>query len=281
MQAQATTAPPRAPAQTQLRNRLLRAVRAEEFAHLVPLLEPVRYEIRDVLIDYGRPISHVHFVDVGVVSNVSVMSEGGAIETATIGPEGVVGLAVALGADRQAAQAFCQVPGSGWRVDARAFAEVLPRLPSLGALLGRYTQALMTLVMQTSACNSVHLLRERTARWLLMTHDRVDGDSFALTHHFLSQMLGVRRASVTEAAGALASAGAIRYSHGLITVVDRTRLEGEACECYAVIAREFSRLLDGRDLTDPLRHVETEEGGRSVLGGGAPRGEGPPDPPEG
>ena len=277
---QATTASLRAPTQQQVRNRILRAIPREEYDVLAPHLEPVRYAIRDVVIDYDRPIAYVHFPDVGVISNVSIMAEGGAVETATIGPEGVVGLAVALGAERQSAQAFCQVQGSGWRVESDAFREALPRLPGLAALLGRYTQALLTLVMQTSACNAVHRLRERCARWLLMTHDRAGADSFGLTHHFLSQMLGVRRASVTEAAGALAAAGAISYSHGMVNVVDRGRLEGEACECYAIIAREFSRLLDGRDLADPLRHLETAEGGRTMVGDGTPRGEGRPTAPD-
>jgi CRP-like cAMP-binding protein len=277
---QATVTAHRSPAQQDVRNRLLRTIPVADFAVLAPHLEPVTYAVRDVLIDYDRPIERVDFVDVGVISVVSVMAEGGGVETATIGPEGIVGLPLALGVDRQSVQAFCQVPGSGWTIDADAFRAALPRTPAFSALLGRYTQALLSLVMQTSACNSVHLLRERCARWLLMSHDRVGADSFSLTHHFLSQMLGVRRASVTEAAGALAAVGAIQYSHGMVTVVDRARLESEACECYAIIAREFSRLLEGRDLTDPLRHLRTAEGGRTTVGDGTPRGQGMPTPPD-
>src|SRR3712207_3613027 len=120
---QATTSALRSPSQHQVRNRLLRAMPAEEYALIAPHLEPAAYALREVLIDYDRPITHVHFVDVGVVSNISIVAEGGAIETATIGPEGFVGLPVALGADRQASQAFCQVSGSGWRLDAGTFRE--------------------------------------------------------------------------------------------------------------------------------------------------------------
>jgi CRP-like cAMP-binding protein len=273
-------ATPPAPPQHRVRNRLLRALPAQEYARVGPRLEPVRYDTRDVLIDYDAPITHVHFVETGVISLVAAMADGVAIETATTGPEGFVGVPVTLGADRQAAQAFCQVPGAGLRMDAAAFRTLLPDLPALRGLLGLYTQALLTLVMQTSGCNSVHLLRERCARWMLMTHDRVGADTFPLTHHFLSQMLGVRRASVTEAAGVLQNAGAIRYSHGSVAVVDRAKLEAQACECYAIIAREFARLLDGVQLATPLHALPTSRDGRSVLADGTPRGQGVPVGPE-
>jgi CRP-like cAMP-binding protein len=269
-----------APTQQDTRNRLLRALPSAEFERLAPYLERVKYSLREVLIDYDAPVEHVHFIESGVISNVSITASGGAVETATVGAEGMIGLPVVLGTDRMASQTFCQVPGAGYCIEADQFRRLMPELPTLSIVLRRYTHALLTLVMQTCGCNAIHLLRERCARWLLLTHDRVGSDSFALTHHFLSQMLGVRRASVTEAAGALQAAGAIRYTHGMVTVIDRTRLEEQACECYAVIAREFSRLLDGRELGDPLRHVQTSHLGRSVLGDGTPPAAGEPAPPD-
>lgn len=229
------------------RNRLLAGLPPGELARLAPRLEPVRLELRQVLHDVDRPITHVHFVEAGVVSVVSAMADGTAVETATIGYEGLVGLPLFLGVDRTPAQAFCQIPGAAYRLEAGAFQEEIARGGALRGAVGRYAQALFTLVAQNSACNRLHLVERRCARWLLQTHDRVGAergvDEFPLTQQFLSQMLGVRRATVSEAAATLQARGVIVYEYGRVRVRDRAGLEAAACECYQIISREFDRLV--------------------------------------
>ncbi|HVE78888.1 MAG TPA: Crp/Fnr family transcriptional regulator [Gemmatimonadaceae bacterium] len=253
------------------RNRILAALPADEYARLAPRLELVPLELRHLVFDVDQPIEHVYFPEAGVVSIVSVMADGTAAETATVGYEGMVGLPVFLGTDRTASQAFCQVRGEAYRLTTPAFLQAVGESATLRAVLGRYAQALFTLVAQSSACNRLHPMRQRCARWLLMTHDRVGTATFALTQQFLSQMLGVRRATVTEAAGELQAAGLIEYAYGKITVRDRPGLERAACECYAITQREFARLLEGRSLPGPLTGVRLSEGGLSAVGDGTPR----------
>ncbi|HEU4561941.1 MAG TPA: Crp/Fnr family transcriptional regulator [Longimicrobium sp.] len=201
---------------------------------------------------------------------LGLMDDGSAVETATIGNEGLVGVPVFLGAMQMAGQAFAQVPGEAYRLPAGALREEVRRGSALATLLGRYTQALFTLVAQSSACNRKHAVEQRCARWLLMTHDRVPGDTFELTQHFLSQMLGVRRATVNEAAAALQERGLIDYTRGRITIIDRAGLEAAACACYAIIRNEFARMLEGRETPSPLDGVQVSEGGSSTAGDGAP-----------
>jgi len=256
------------------RNRILAALPAAEYARLTPALEPVTLELRQVLFDVDRPIEYVYFPEDAVASVLGVMTDGSAVETATIGHEGFVGLPVFLGADRTPAQAFCQVPGEAYRIESGAFRQEIARAGDLRDALSRYTQALFTQVAQSSACNRLHTMRERCARWLLQTHDRVGRDEFPLTQQFLSQMLGVRRATVTEAASGLQQDGLITYEYGRITVRDRRRLEAASCECYEIIRREFARLLDGRDAPSVLEGVQTEQDGRTAVGDGTPRGAG-------
>ena len=265
-------------ARSGVRNRVLAALPTEELDRLAPHLERLEPELRAVLLDVDRPIAHVYFPEGMVVSVLSVMADGTAVETATVGREGMLGLPVFLGTDQMSAQAFCQVPGPALRMPADAFRRIVAESPALTLSLHRYTQALFTLVAQGSACNRLHTMPERCARWLLHTHDRVERDEFPLTHHFLSQMLGVRRATVTEAMGALQQAGAVDYQMGRVRVRDRGALERAACECYTIIAREFDRLLvppgaPPRRVPSALRDVATEEAGRTVLRDGAPRGE--------
>jgi len=258
------------------RNRILAALPAAEYATLAPQLEEVELETKQILFDGDKPIEHVYFPVTNVVSVLGVMSDGTAVETATVGFEGIVGLAVFHGTDRTSAQAFIQIPGTALRMTADALRAALACSPALTLALHRYTQALFTLVAQSSACNRVHTMRERCARWLLHTHDRVGGDDFPLTHQFLSQMLGVRRATVTEAMGMVQEAGAIQYEMGVVRVLDRARLEANACECYTIIAREFDRLLGAahdrlRGRESPLDAVETSDGGKTTIGDGTPR----------
>ncbi|HEU4457191.1 MAG TPA: Crp/Fnr family transcriptional regulator [Longimicrobium sp.] len=273
----------RSPAATEAapRNRLLAALPPDELRRVLDRLEPVELELRKVVVEPNRPIEHVHFVESGIVSIVSLMADGSAIETATVGNEGMVGLPVFLDAGSMAAQAFVQVAGHGYRMAAADLREEVRRGGALAGALGRYTQALFTLLAQASACNRKHTVDERCARWLLLTHDRAGGDTFELTHLFLSQMLGVRRASVTEVAGRLQAAGFIDYRRGRITVLDRPGLESASCECYAIIRAEFARLLDGASLPSPLDAVTpTGDDGKTETGDGAPRraGDGPAGP---
>lgn len=253
------------------RNRILAALPPDELERIQPALELVELPLRKVLIDPNRPIKDVYFVEDGVVSILGVMSDGTAVETATIGQEGMVGLPVFLGAESMAAQAFTQVSGRAWRMPADALREALAHGGALPRLLGRFTQALITLMAQNSACNRVHTAEQRCARWLLLTADRAGRETMDLTHLFLSQMLGVRRATVTEIMGDLQSRGLVDYTRGRIALVDRPGLERTSCECYQVILSEFNRLLEGRATPSPLDDVELSEAGISIAGDGAPQ----------
>jgi CRP-like cAMP-binding protein len=171
------------------------------------------------------------------------MRDCAAVEIATVGNEGMVGLEIFLGGEHTPAAAFCQVQGRAARIAADVFRQLARDSSPFTALLLRYTQAVLTQVAQSAACNRVHSIEERCARWLLMTHDRVPGDRFELTQEFLAEMLGTRRPSVSVAASILQRAGFIRYSRGRVEIVDRAGLESAACECYAVIASEYERLI--------------------------------------
>lgn len=254
-------------------NRLLAALATDQYACLEPHLELVRMEVREIVYDVGRPISHVYFVESGILSIVSPASDGSAVETATVGFEGMVGVPVFLDTDRSAAtQAFCQISGESLRMPADAFRRATQET-DLRPVLNRYIQALFTQVAQSSACNRLHPVSQRCARWLLQTHDRMERRDFPLTQGFLSQMLGVRRATVAAAAGHLQSAGLIEYAHGIVTVKDRAGLERTSCECYAVVRSEFDRLLDGHSTPSPLDGLQASIGGKTTLNNGTPRRE--------
>jgi CRP-like cAMP-binding protein len=173
---------------------------------------------------------------------VTVLDDGGPIELATVGNEGVVGVPVFLGASSTNARGFVQIPGEYQRLPARAFRQAIDNGGQLHGLVQRYSQALFTQIAQNVACNRAHPVEQRCARWLLQTADRVGKEEFPLTQEFLGQMLGVRRATVNAAARALHDAGLITYRRGLITILDRAGLEAASCECYAIVAREFERL---------------------------------------
>ena len=252
------------------RNRLLAALPADELAEIEPHLTRVTFRPGALLSDPWQPIAVVVFPEDCVVSQLSVMADGSAIETGTVGSDGMTHVALFHGVDATPEQIFVQVPGDAHQMSADAFRSVIARCPTLAQLLSRYTVAIYSLVAQSSGCNRKHSVDQRCARWLLHVHDRVGRDQFELTQLFLSQMLGVRRASVTVAAGALQDAGAIRYSRGRITVIDRARLESAACECYAVIRSTFDRILEGVPTTSPIEHVRFSEGGVSTATDGAP-----------
>ncbi|MBN9388869.1 MAG: Crp/Fnr family transcriptional regulator [Chloroflexi bacterium] len=225
------------------KNHLLLRIAEDERQSVLAELELHDCEARHVFYELGAPIEYVYFPQNCVASILTVMQDGTAIEATTVGKEGLVGLPVFLGDDRSFQRAVCQVPGQVWRMEVNTFKELLGESAALKYELGRYTQALFFMVAQSSACNRLHTIEERCARWLLLTHDRVDQDQFHLTQDYLASMLGVRRASVNEAAGSLQKAGYIRYRRGVITVLDRPGLEAAACECYRVITDEFTRLV--------------------------------------
>jgi CRP-like cAMP-binding protein len=246
------------------RNRILSALSPETHQQLERHLEPVWLERRRILHDYDVPIEHAYFPENSVGSIVEVMSDGSAVETATVGFEGMVGIALFYGNTRMAAQAFCQVSGEALRVDAGIISSLLARDSHFRAVMGRYAQALFQQVAQSSACNRMHNMTQRCARWLLQTSDRVGAAEFELSQQFLAQMLGVRRATVSEAAGKLQRAGCIEYRYGIIHVTDRPALESASCECYRVTTRELARLLEGIDSPNPLGNVRMSEDGMSL-----------------
>jgi CRP-like cAMP-binding protein len=191
----------------------------------------------------GEPIRHVYFPTTALVSLMIVLEDGKQVEMAAVGREGLVGLPLALGSDTDGHVAMTQIPGSALRLQTDAFRAVLGVAPELQQVLGRYALVLLTQAGQAAACNGLHALAERGARWLLEAHDRVGSDQFLLTQDFLAAMLGVRRPSVTLAAGMLQQAGYITYHRGRVTVLDRVGLEAASCECYAAIRQETDRLL--------------------------------------
>lgn len=240
-----TVAPPtdRALAAERPRNRLLRALPLTEYEQVQRHLDPVRLEQRQLLFEAEEPIRHVYFPETTVVSLVSKLEDGGVVEVGTAGFEGMAGLPLFLGDHSSPIRAFAQVPGAAMRMDAPTFARLAREAGVFHRLLLRYTQAFLTQVSQTAACNAAHLVPQRCARWLLMTHDRVNDSTLTLTHEFLAFMLGVRRAGVTVAMRTLQEAGLIRYGRGWVEVVDRAGLEAASCECYAVVRAHTERLL--------------------------------------
>jgi CRP-like cAMP-binding protein len=189
-----------------------------------------------------QPITHVYFVCDGIISMVSQMREG-TVEVGTVGREGMSGLPVVLDATTMPTRAFVQVPGEALGMSADDLRESMREISELRRILLRYALALFDQAAQHAACNRLHTLEERCARWLLMTHDRVDGDVLRLKQQFLAEMLGVHRPAVSIAAGTLQRAGMIRYSRGKVSVLDRAALESASCECYAIITRRMEALL--------------------------------------
>jgi CRP-like cAMP-binding protein len=225
-------------------NRLLAALSNAELDKLEPHLEHVEFRFRDLLQESNQRIEYVHFPRRGVISAVNDFNNGDTVEVATIGNEGVVGHSVALGVMTSGNRMFAQVAGDGVRVKSSALRKIMEQSPQLQGILQRYSQALFQQVAQTAACNRAHTVDERCAKWLLMTHDRVNNGSFSLTQEFMAMMLGVHRPTVSVAAGMLQKAGMITYVRGRITILDRKALEGAACECYRLIQRHYKTALD-------------------------------------
>ncbi len=229
--------------QSTVRNGLLAAMPPDGFALLAPALQPVDLVLRQVVHAPDQAIGYVHFPKGGMVSILAPLEDGQALEVGVVGREGLVGLPALLGDGHSAFEALVQAQGAAWRVEAAALTAAFDASAGVRAPLLRYTQAFHAQVAQTAACNGRHGLEERFARWLLMAHDRSEGDRFPLTQEFASLMLGVRRAGVSVAAGILQKAGVIAYERGCVTVLDRPGLEAAACGCYGTVRRQFARLL--------------------------------------
>ena len=233
------------------RNRLLAALPAGELGRLRPYLERVELTQRESLYEPEEPIRYVFFPDTAVVSIVSTLGDGATVEVGTAGREGMVGLPVFLADESTTLRAFTQISGEAERIRATDFAQLANASVPFRRILLRYTQAFLTQVAQTAACNAAHLVEQRCARWLLMTHDRVEGEEFLLTHEFLAFMLGVRRAGVTVAMRSLQDAGVVAYTRGRVRILDREKLEAASCECYRVVRMHFDRLLSSEHATGP------------------------------
>ena len=224
-------------------NRLLADLPDAEYQRLVPHLERVPLSVKQVLHKAGESIEHVYFPNRAIVSLISTPEEGSHVEVGLVGNEGIVGIPAVLGDNIATTSAIVQREDSGMRMEASLLKTEIQQGGSLQSLLLRYTQALYGLVSQNAACNRLHQLDERLARWLLLVCDRVGSNELLLTHEFISQMLGVRRAGVTEAANTLQRTGLIRYTRGKITILNRQKLEAASCSCYGIINSEYSRLL--------------------------------------
>lgn len=231
------------PVQPPIQNKILAALPADEYERLREHLTPVSLELGKTLYEQDERIEYVYFVNTGVVSHVTHMEDGGSVEVGLVGSEGIIGLPVALGDRVSPNQAIVQIADGALRMEAAALRAELGRGGRLQSLLLLYALASHKQVSQTAACNRSHNIGDRLARWLLMCRERVEGDELYLTQEFIAQMLGTRRAGVSEAAILLQAAGLIRYSRGHITILDRERLKEFSCECYEIVRAEFERLL--------------------------------------
>ena len=216
-------------------NALFRRLPDESYARLLPHLEPLQLPVRFVLWEPDAPIEWVYFPRTAVCSILVPLVEDGAVEAATVGREGFLGVPVALEAETTATQCICQIPGEASRLSAGVLRQAVAQDVALRRLVLRYAQALHDQTAQSVACNARHEVIERCARWLLMTLDRVERDEFPLTHEFLAMMMGVRRATVTVSVAALQRAGLIRTGRGRVRVLDRAGLEATSCECYRIV----------------------------------------------
>ena len=226
-----------------LKNRLLSALPSEDKALLAPYLTPTDLEKGRLLYDPGDDIDQVYFPNDGVISLMTLMESGAAIESATIGREGALGLMVAVAPRQSLSRAIVQAPGSALRIAAAPLHEAWTRSAALRHLVDRHNEALFGHAIQSVACNALHAVEARFCRWLLSCHDRIDSNTVSLTQEFLADMLGVQRTTVTAVAGSLQTKGLIRYRRGVVDILDRSGLEAMTCECYGAVRRSYERLL--------------------------------------
>lgn len=223
-------------------NHLLAALPEPEWQRWLPQLEWVGLPLGHVVYESGITLEHVYFPTNAIVSLLYVLEDGASAEIAVVGHEGIVGVSIFMGGGSTPSRAVVQSAGEGYRVNSSFIQEEFKRAPVLHLLL-RYTQALITQMAQTAVCNRHHSLDKQLCRWLLLSLDRLEGVDLVMTQELISNMLGVRREGVTEGALKLQKAGLIRYNRGHITVLDRPGLERRTCECYAVVKKEYDRLL--------------------------------------
>ena len=207
------------------------------------MLEPVDMPLGQVLYESGKTLTHVYFPTTSIVSLLYVMENGASAEIAVVGNEGIVGISLFMGGDSTSSRAVVQSAGLGYRLKAQIMKDDFNRAGPVLQLLLRYTQALITQMAQTAVCNRHHSLDQQLCRWLLLSLDRLQGNELVMTQELIANMLGVRREGVTEGALKLQQAGLIRYARGHISVLDRDGLQKRSCECYAVVKKEYDRLL--------------------------------------
>jgi CRP-like cAMP-binding protein len=224
-------------------NHLLAALPPADFEPLAAHLELVPMRLGDMLYEPGKQLEHVYFPTTAIVSLHYVMESGASAETSGVGNEGVIGISLFMGGDTTPSSAVVQTAGHAYRLQRRVVTQEFDRAGLLQRLLLRYAQALITQMAQTAVCNRHHSIQQQLCRWLLSTLDRAPSQDLHITQDLIAGMLGVRREGITDAAGKLQSAGFIRYRRGHISLLDRSGLETQACECYAVVKKEMSRLL--------------------------------------
>ncbi|HEV8681052.1 MAG TPA: Crp/Fnr family transcriptional regulator [Stellaceae bacterium] len=226
------------------KNRLLATLPSEDIQRLSPHCQQISLRQRDILYRTGEQIKHVYFIEQGIVSILTNMLDGSTIEVGMIGTEGLVGMSAMLGAETSAQQAIVQIGGTALRMSTAPCRDAFDQSAAVRRVFHRFTDSLINLSAQTAACNRLHSIEQRCARWLLMACDRNGSLTMPMTQEFLSSMLGVRRAGVTETAGELQRSGLIRYHRGQLTVIDRNGLEASACECYGIDHRRLENLLE-------------------------------------
>jgi CRP-like cAMP-binding protein len=224
-------------------NQLLASLPPAELGRWASELQPVDLPLGQVLYESGRTLSHVYFPTTAIVSLLYVLDDGASAEIAVVGNEGLVGISLFMGGESTPSRAVVQSAGKGFRLKSQVMKQEFNRSGPVMHLLLRYTQALITQMAQTAVCNRHHTLDKQLCRWLLLSLDRLQGNELVMTQELIANMLGVRREGVTEAALKLQAAGLIRYTRGHISVLDRAGLEHRTCECYAVVKKEYDRLL--------------------------------------
>lgn len=224
-----------------IKNQILSSLSPASLDRLRPDLEPVELPHAAPVFHAYEPITHVYFPENAMASIVATTADGGSSEIGVVGNEGAAGLDVLMGVDESPHECTIHMPAKGFRIRTEAIRREFKRGGKLHDLILLFTHKLMTQVSQITLCNRLHTLEERLARWLLMCHDRIDGNKISITQEFLALMLGVRRESVTLAAGNLQNLGSMEYTRGKITVVDRLGLERSACECYLIVRSEYAR----------------------------------------
>jgi CRP-like cAMP-binding protein len=224
-------------------NQLLAALPKDALERLLPDLELVSLPLGMVLYESGDTMRHVYFPTDSIVSLLYVMESGASAEISVVGNDGMIGVALFMGGESTTSRAIVQSAGSAYRLLGKRFMAEFNRHSEMLYLMLRYSQALITQMAQTAVCNRHHSIDQQLCRWMLLSLDRLSGLKIAMTQELIANMLGVRREGVTEAAGKLHRLGVIDYTRGLITVLDRDKLERLSCECYAVVKRETDRLM--------------------------------------